>query len=284
MTVEDRLRSAITRRTSNVEPRPDGLHRIEEKLMDVQRNSSRNRILAGVAAAVVIVAIVVGVLALNDDGSDSVDTAATSTTEGVTSTTGETTTTAPTTTAPSVVVDATTIVFPDPGTSRRFDDPTALAQSFATDVLGFSEPIVGDLAQGDSRSGEVEVRAFAQGNPTTILVRQMEDDAWYVLGASVESIRLDAPAAGATLASPEPLTGAAFAFEGTVNVRLFADGTVDPIAETFVTGRGDGVLGDFSGELAFEVPSGATNGVLILSEASAKDGSTIAATVIRVHF
>ena len=252
--------------------------------MDAHRDSNRNRILGGVAAAAVIVAIVVGVLALNDDGSDSVDTAVTTTTEGVTSTTGETTTTAPATTAPPVVVDPTTIVFPDPGTSRRFDDPTALAQTFASDVLGFSEPIVGELAQGDSRSGEVEVRAFAQGNPTTVLVRQMGDDAWYVLGASVESIRLDAPAAGATLASPEPLTGAAFAFEGTVNVRLFADGSVEPIAETFVTGRGDGVLGDFSGELAFEVPSGATDGVLILSEASAKDGSTIAATVIRVHF
>jgi hypothetical protein len=151
-------------------------------------------------------------------------------------------------------------------------------------MLGFVDPIVGDFAQGDTRSGEVEVRSFAQGKPTTVLVRQLEDDTWFVLGASVESIRLDTPEAGAPISSPEQLTGAASAFEGTVDVRLFVDGVTDPIAETFVTGRGDGVLGDFTGELTFDLPAGAQHGALVLSEASAEDGSTVAATVIRVHF
>jgi hypothetical protein len=253
--------------------------------MDAQRDSNRNRnqILVGIAAAIVIVAVVAAVLASRDDGDSTVDTAATTTT-GPTTTGDVTTTISTTTTGPATTVDPASVVFPDPTTSRRFDDPEALVQAFATDVLGFDEPIVGDLAQGDSRSGEIELRAFAEGNPTTVMARQMEDDTWFVLGAAAESIRLDAPEAGATITSPEPLSGAALAFEGTVNVRLFVDGSPEPIAETVVTGRGDGELGDFTGELTFEAPEGATDGVLILSEASAEDVSTIAATVVRVHF
>ena len=64
----------------------------------------------------------------------------------------------------------------------------------------------------------------------------------------------------------------------------WADGSNAPIGATNVLGRGDGVLGDFEGELAFTVPEGATHGVLVLSEASAEDGTTVAATAIRVRF
>lgn len=282
MTPDERLRSAITARTSGIEPAPDGLHRIQEKLMDTQRDTNRNRLLLAIGSAAAAVAAVVGVLALTDDDERTIDTADTTTTvpESTTTTAPSTTTT---TTAPGLT-DPRPAVFPDPTTSRRFDDPMALAAAFATDLLGFRDPLVGDFMQGDSRSGEVEVRGFAQGNPTVVLVRQLDDDTWFVIGAVVESIRLDTPEQGATIASPQALEGAASAFEGTVNVRLFVDGVAESIAETFVTGRGDGELGDFTGELAFDLPPGAQHGVLVLSEASAEDGSTIAATVIRVHF
>lgn len=252
--------------------------------MDTQRDTNRKRVLFVMGSAAAAVAIVVGVLALTDDDESTIDTADTSTTVPESSTT--TTTTEPTTTTPSppAVVDPGPAVFPDPTTSRRFDDPVALARAFATDLLGFDDPLVSDFMQGDNRSGEVELRHFPQGNPTTVLVRQLEDDTWFVIGAVVESIRLDEPEQGATIASPEVLRGAAYAFEGTVNVRLFVDGVAEPIAETFVTGSGDGQLGDFTGELTFDLPEGAEHGVLVLSEASAEDGSTDAATVIRVHF
>jgi Immunoglobulin-like domain of bacterial spore germination len=282
MTPDERLRSAITARTSGIEPASDGLHRIQETLMNTQRDTNRNRLLLALGSAAAAVAVIVGVLALTDDDDRTIDTVDTTTTapELTTSTSEPSTTTVVT---PSTV-DPGPAVFPDPTTSRRFDDPAAVAQAFATDLLGFSDPLVGDFMQGDSRSGEIEVRAFAQGNPTLVLVRQLEDDTWFVIGAVVESIRLDTPEQGATISSPQALEGAAFAFEGTVNVRLFVDGVAEPIAETFVTGRGDGELGDFTGELTFDLPAGAEHGVLVLSEASAKDGSTIAATVIRVHF
>ena len=49
-----------------------------------------------------------------------------------------------------------------------------------------------------------------------------------------------------------------------MQVRLYADGVQEPIGETFVTGRGDGVLGDFTGEIEFTNDTGATHGVLVL--------------------
>ena len=127
------------------------------------------------------------------------------------------------------------------------------------------------------------MRAFADGAPTVVLVRQLEDDTWFVIGATTDSIQLATPAAGATIASPQPLIGMAYAFEGTVNVRLYVDGTQEPIAETVVTGRGDGVLGDFTGELNFDDPTGATHGVLVLTSASGEDGAPVEASVIRVE-
>lgn len=283
MTPEDRLRAVVTARTSSVEPSADGLYRIEEELMHARRDTNRTRMLVGIGAIAAAIAVVVGVVALQRDDGSKVDAVA-STTETTRSTGATTTTEATTTTVFAPTVDPTTVVFPDPSTSRRFDDPAALVQSFAVDLLGFRDPILGDFAQGDSRSGEIEVRSSPEGQPTTVMVRQLEDDTWFVLGASVESIRLDTPAAGATITSPQALAGAAMAFEGTVDVALYADGVTEPIASTFVTGRGDGVMGDFSGELAFEAPTGSAYGVLVLYEPGAEDGSTIAATVIRVRF
>ncbi len=262
----------------------DRLRLIEEKLMESERHDSRNRWLIGVGAAAAVVALVVGAVVLSRDDDPEVDTAGTTSTTSTSSTTTSTTTTeVTTTTTADTTVDPETTVFPDPLTSRRFDSPQPLVHAFATELLGYSSPVLGELQQGDARSGEIDLRPRPEGAVTTVLVRQMEDSTWFVLGAVVDSIQLTTPAAGATLTSPTALAGAASAFEGNVNVRLYADGTVDPIGQIFVTGRGDGELGDFTGELRFEVPAGAEHGVLVLSEASGEDGSTNAATVIRVH-
>ena len=61
MTPEDRLRQAMESRASRVEPSPDGLSRIEEKLMDAQRSDNRKRLLLGLGAAAAVVAVVLGV-------------------------------------------------------------------------------------------------------------------------------------------------------------------------------------------------------------------------------
>jgi hypothetical protein len=253
--------------------------------MDAQPEPNRKRLYIGLGIGAAILAVVVGAFLLSQDDDDPVATDATTTTtaadETTTTTTAsdETTTTAP----PFQSVDPDLPVFPDPTTSRRFDDPVALATAFATDLVGMSDPVVGEFEAGDSRSGEVEVRGFAEGAPTTVLVRQLEDDSWWVIGATTDSIRLATPEPRSTITSPQELVGMAYAFEGTVNVRLFVDGTQEPIAETIVTGRGDGVLGDFSGELTYTDPSGATHGVLLLSSAGGEDDAPMEATAIRVQ-
>ena len=73
-------------------------------------------------------------------------------------------------------------VAPGPHTSQRFDDPVAAARSFAVDFVGMTDPVVGEFQPGDSRSGEVPVRGFADGAPSAVLVRQLEDDTWFVIG------------------------------------------------------------------------------------------------------
>lgn len=283
MSLEDRLRSAIDHRTSSVEPRPDALTRIEEKLMEAQRSNDRNRILLGVAVAVALVALVVGVLALTDDDDPQVDTVDAPTT---TTTVQETTTTTEaetTTTVFAPTVDPSVPIFPDPATARRFDAPEPLVSAFVSEVVGMTSPIVGELAAGDARSGEVEVRGFDQGAPTTVLVRQLEDDTWFVIGAGTESIQPEEPAALSRITSPQPLTGSAYAFEGTVGVRLFADGTAEPIATTFVTGRGDGVLGAYEGQIEFDT-TGTDNpyGWLLYTSEGGEDGAPIQFAAVRV--
>lgn len=286
MTPEDRLRQAIAARTTRVAPSADALHHIEEKLMDAQHDDNRKRLAIGIGAAAAVIAVVAGALLLTNDDDDTPVTSDTTTTEAPTTTTEPTTTTTveSTTTVPFQTVDPSVPVFPDPTTSRRFDDPVALVQAFATDLVGYSDPIVGELMQGDSRSGEVELRGFAEGDPTIVLVRLLEDDTWFVIGAVTDSIQLTTPEPGDQITSPQALAGSAYAFEGTVDVRLFADGDTEPIAETFVTGRGDGVLGDFTGELTFSAPPGVTHGVLVLSSGGGEDGAPIYAQVLRVAF
>ena len=249
---------------------------------DDGRDDGRNRLLLGLGAGLAVLAAIAAVVMLRDD--DPVATTGTSlttTTTDATTTSTEATTTSTSEAAPPAV-DPAQAVFPDPTSARRFDDPVAVATAFATDLVGFSAPVVGAFQQGDSRSGEVEVRAVADGAVTVVLVRQLDDDTWFVIGATTDSIRLTTPAQGAAITSPQPLAGMAYAFEGTVDVRLYADGTEEPIATTFVTGRGDGVLGDFTGELAFTDDTGAAYGVLVLSSEAGPDNAPGAATAIRV--
>ena len=251
--------------------------------MDTGPVTVRSSRLAIAALVVALIALVVAALALVDDDEDAAPAPSPSPSTNV-STNASTTSTTEATATTRTEVDPASAVFPDATTSRRFDDPAAATRAFATELLRFNAPLVGELRAGDGRSGEIDVRAFEGGVATTVLVRQVEDGTWFILGAVAESIRLEVPEAGDRLLSPHSLRGEAHAFEGNVVVHLYADGLAEPIGEAFVTGRGDGELGEFSGTISFEVPDGATSGVLVLFEPSAQDGSTVAATVVRVHF
>ena len=285
MTIEDRLRAAVTSRTNAVEGSSDALHRIEEQLMETERAARRNRWLYALGGAAAAAAVIIAALVLTGDDDDPLETVDDpTTTEETTTTEASTTTSETTTTVFAPTVDPAVPIFPDPGTSQRFDSPEAAVQVFVTEWVGMTNPILGTFQQGDSRSGEVEVRAFpAQTDPTVVLVRQLEDDTWYVIGATHASIQPAQPEPGATVTSPLTLTGQAYAFEGTVGIRLHADGATQPIATGFVTGRGDGILGDYEGEIEFDAGS-ADHGFILYTSEGGEDGAPIAFVAHRLHF
>jgi hypothetical protein len=279
VTPEDRLRQAMEARASHVEPSSDGLSRIEEKLMEAQRSDTRKRVLIGLGAAAAVAALVLAAVVLTDDDSEPVSSEDTTSTSEATTTS---TTEPSTTTTTFEGVDPDVPVYPDPTSSQRFDSPESAAAAFAT-FAGYTHPVLGDFQQGDARSGELEVRPDPNGAPTTVLLRQLEDDAWYVIGVTTDSIHLANPQPGDTISSPQELKGQAYAFEGNVVVRLYVDGVQEPVAQTNVTGRGDGVLGDFTGQLQFTNDTGATHGVLVLNGTSGEDGGATEVAAIRVR-
>ncbi len=241
------------------------------------------------AGLVLVAAVVVGLILLlggddddTDDEASPTTTVAPSTTDAVTTTEAATTTTeAPTTSGPAPVDP--NALWPAQGSTTRFTDPVEAARSFATELLGFTAPVVGELQQGDARSGEVEVGPTEEGPVTTVFVRQLgPGDDWSVIGAETANIELATPEPGAQITSPTQLTGRAHAFEGTVLVELRQDGDTTPLYSGFVTGGGD-QLRDFEGSMTFDAPT-AERGVLVLYTQSADDGRVLEATAIRVQF
>jgi hypothetical protein len=257
-----------------------------------------------IAGIVVIVAALIAALFVftaddDDETSDPVPTSATTdvdpttsstepstTTEPPTTTTEVIETTAPTTTEGAPVPDdaARTAMWPWVETDTRYGDPVEAATGFASDFLGFDEPVVGDFMAGDSRSGEVEVRSFADGPVTVVFVRQLtDDDSWWILGAASENIVIDEPDALAEVESPLTVSGAALAFEGTVDVQLRADGNGEPIFEGFVTASGGAEPGPFTESFEFVGPN-ETGGALVMLSLSPEDGSVIEASALRIFY
>jgi hypothetical protein len=242
---------------------------------DTSPSAPRRRgLLIGIGALVAVVAIAVVVYLVTRDDDGSQPTAVTSTTA---------TSTTPTSVGPTTLpVDTATAVWPFASSATRYSDPVSAARGFATDYLGFTDPVVGEFRQGDARSGEVPIQAKATGPVTTVLVRQL-GDSWWVLGASTPNIQLASPAASATISSPVRLQGSSTAFEATVNTEVRADDSTQPIGTGTVMGGANGQMGPFDGSVTFSRPS-ASAGALVLFTRSAEDGSITEATVVRVKF
>jgi hypothetical protein len=235
-----------------------------------------------VGALLALAALVIALVALGEDGEQpTTPTAAGPTTTLAPTTTASASTTAPATTAP-VAVNTATAVWPTASSGVRYSDPVEAATGFAA-YVGFQNPLIGAFMQGDSRSGEVEIRPAADGPATTVFVRQLEDDNWWVLGSATGSIRLDSPGAGDAIASPVRLTGAANAFEGHVSVTIVEDDGATPIATGFVTGA-MGEMGPFDGEIPFARPPTSEFGAILMTTVSMDDGRVWEASMVRIRF
>lgn len=238
-----------------------------------------NRFVLGLvlAIAVVVAAVVVLLVAGSDDDE-------TTATEPSTTTTTEGSTTTPSTARPSVSdAEAATIVWPDPEGELTYDDSIAVVRDFAVELIGFEDPLYGAFQQGDDRSGEVEVRALQDGPATTVLVRQMSDDHWYVIAAVSSELELDTPTPGSAIDHPLQVAGRARAFEGQVRVAVYERGSTAPLGEGFVTASGTEELGPFAGDVSWANPGGGW-GSVVLTTASAEDGSVWTAMAIPVGF
>lgn len=237
--------------------------------------------------------LLVGALALAACGDGDGGKHAATTTKGTSTTVAATTTTtapATTTTAAERTAEA---VWPWATSSTRYSDPVEAARGFAVDLIGFTDPVMGEYRAGDANSGEVDVRAKTVTTPSTVLVRRI-NGTWWVLGAITPDIQLTAPAAGTTVSSPLALAGTSTAFEATVDVRLVADGAAPAstpvdgphavLASGFVMGGSMGEMGPFSGSLTFTSPGAGASGTLVLLTLSAEDGRVLVTTAVRVHF
>lgn len=205
-------------------------------------------------------------------GSDPSDGTTTSSSRRTTTSSSSTTT---------VPVDTSAAVFPV-GAST-YTAPEDVARAFAADYVGFTDPIVGTMAAGDARSGEVPVRTTDRGPVTTVLVRQLDGVHWWVLGASSPNLILESPAANEAIASPVTLRGRSTAFEAQIRTEVRQDGTAPPLGEGTAMGGSMGEMGPFSDVLSFTRAT-ALRGAIMLSTRSMMDGSIAEATVVRIAF
>lgn len=265
--------------------------------------STRWPLVAGAVA--LLAALVVTLLLITSDDDETADSVATTeaaattvvidTTDAPATTESPATTQSPETTEPAETTEPSTTGAPAPDDLRtaiwpwfdtdvRYSDPVDAAVGFATDYLGFVDPIASEFMAGDSRSGEVEIRSFDTGPATVVFLRQLtDDDSWWILGAASENITIDEPEALAEVTSPLTVSGTALAFEGTVDVQLRADGNGEPIFEGFVTGSGGPEPGPYSEVFEFTSP-GETGGALVMLSLSSEDGSTLEASAMRIFY
>ncbi len=195
---------------------------------------------------------------------------------------------APTTTTTTPAPVTTTTAPPSsavwPLGRSGYTDPVAVARAFALRYLAMPTVVTSAYRAGDSRSGEVDVRPSDRGPVTTVLVRQLSGtETWSVLGAVGQDLTITTPPSLSVVRSPLTVTGTSTAFEGVANLELRADGQSAPVASAIVHGGSMGVVGPFHGVLSFTTPT-ARAGALILFTRSAKDGSLLVASVMRVWF
>ncbi|MFP5322331.1 MAG: Gmad2 immunoglobulin-like domain-containing protein [Acidimicrobiia bacterium] len=256
-------------------------------------SGARSRTVIALLGVIVLVLAVALIVTVDDDGADvSSDATTTTLAEPTTaptsapSTTAPTTTEGPTTTAAAGVVtdaEAATIAWPAPSSGDASDDPVALVTRFAEDVVGFSDPVVGPHQAGDSRSGEVEVRPVEDGPVTTVGVRRMSDDRYYVLFATTSEVELLLPTAGSAIDHPLEVEGWGRGFEGQVRVAVLDRGEGEELGHAYVTAGGHGELAPFTTELSWENPGGGW-GVVVAAVLGGDDATTWAATAIPVRF
>lgn len=302
MTTEHDVRAALHGAAEDAAPgSPPAWQDITRR---AERAGRRKAVLATTFAAVALVAAgLAGAVAVGRDDGGGIDQVVAG---PVTSTATTDVTGVPTTT--SLLTTTTGVAEPDhaadegiwPFTSRAeaeayeprqgadYSDPQRTALEFAVEYLGMVTAIAdfdGNVQKSNPARAVVRVRPNPRSSLVTELrLLQVTDDAWTVTGAQASSIDVTSPVTDELVSSPISLEGQAAAYEGTVQVDVRAEKQKigDRIGRTFVTGNGGPEKGPFSGSVEF-APGPVAEGAIVFYESSAEDGSTIAATVVRIR-
>ena len=170
-------------------------------------------------------------------------------------------------------------IWPTQQSGVHYSTPIAATKGFAAGVLGINDPLVGAYHATGPKVGVVAMRTSANGPTTT--VHLVDCSGWTVTGSTFGQVRVAIPISGAEVGTSFRVAGVSTAFESVVNYRVRSDvGTV--LARGIVKGGSNGAYGPFRATVERAPAKGA--GELIFSTRSAKDGSLLGATVIRVRF
>ena len=134
-----------------------------------------------------------------------------------------------------------------PASDTVFATPEEAAESFVSTVLGV-DPVLGEFAAGDSRSGEIQV--FSPGDngsdDADLLERGLlglriigPNDGWFVIGAGSQGVSIDTPETlDPVPASTLVVAGEGRGFEGTIVVTAFRAGDADDVLDQVITSGG----------------------------------------------
>jgi hypothetical protein len=184
---------------------------------------------------------------------------------------------------------------PPEGTTATLAEAQRVARAFLTDVVGMRNLTSTGARWRSDFIATVDFRTRVGENPSargpiSRVALGKSKTTFKVYGVTTDTIRVDRPAAAITpsalavVKSPLTVSGAALAFEGTVNVRVVQvdNGRVHQLGTGHVTGGGD-VMRPFTGQITFAEPS-TDIGWLLATELSAYNGAVTKVTAVRVAF
>ena len=284
--LEDRLRTAVHAHAAGVQADDRSLDTIRTRARAAKHRRRAIVAGAGIAAAV---AVAVAVPRLGDESRiRTVDDPTTIPTPPSTTTPpgGSATTVAP----PPPTADLDQAMWPDPAGSDRYADPVDAARSFVEGFLDVADPPLSEFRAGEPGAGDIDVFArnesgqASQRVATTLSLRQLDGQNWWVTAAASGNVEIESPQPLADVSTPLRVSGSARGFEGTVVVQVRdRSGSYGELGEGNDIAGSTETLEPFSVDVAFEQPTG-THAILIASTDSGIAGGLSDVTAFPVRF
>jgi Immunoglobulin-like domain of bacterial spore germination len=269
--LESRVSAVLRAEVGGVRPGDDSLDVIRGRARVARQ---RRRMLGAGLSAAAVLAAAVAVPLLRDDDRDRVSTGSdTAPTTAVPDTTAPDIT--PTTGAPvTPAVDYSQAVWPDPS-GELFTDPVEAASSFMLEVMGVDIAPLSDFVPGQQDGGgTIDVYQLTEnGSPSdrvasTISLRRLDGEHWFVTLATSTDVRIGVPAPGDEVSFPLAVGGEARGYEATIMVQLLARASGAPVLTEAVAMAGSAeALEPFEVQLA-EIGTPPTSGGIVIASAT----------------